>query len=161
VIYIENGTSRKTLTENIPFLQAYQGNSCFYCGESIPSNNEHVDHVLPRQVVEHDHIWNLVLAHEYCNLQKSDRVVGDHYIKKLIARNENIMGSNHPMKKDIENELGATPKKRSDTIKFHYDRVSKILNHNYWGGDSGYSPSNDPFYSKLITVLNNQTPYSS
>jgi len=158
VIYIENGTIRKNLTQNIPFLQAYQGNSCFYCGELIQKNHVHVDHVLPRQVVEHDHIWNLVLAHEYCNEQKSDRVVGNHYIEKLIARNENIMGSNHPMKKDIEIELGETPKKRSDTLKFHYDRVCKILNRNYWGGDSGYSPNSDPFYRKLITLLNNKNP---
>lgn len=154
-IYIKNATSRKNLTGNIGFLQGYQGNTCFYCGEPIPAGKSHVDHVLPRQVVQHDHIWNLVLAHEYCNEQKSDRIVGDHFAAKLIARNENIMGSNHPWKKEIESELGGTPKRREEAVKAHYARVGQILNWTYWGGDSRYSPDSDQFYKKLITVLNN------
>ena len=66
----------------------------------------HVDHLLPRQVVLHDEIWNLVLAHGFCNENKTDRLVGEHFIEKLIQRNENIMGSNHPWKKKIEQAFG-------------------------------------------------------
>ena len=153
-IYIANGYSRCDITRNTPFLQGYQGNRCFYCAEPI-STAVHVDHVLPRQVIQHDEIWNLVLAHEFCNLQKEDRLVGEHYIKKLIARNENIMGSNHPWKKKIATALGATPAQRARTTRNHYQNVCTILNWNYWGGNADYNPGSDPFYSNMITALNN------
>jgi hypothetical protein len=99
---------RKPLSNNIPFLKGYQGNVCFYCGEHIDDSDIHVDHVLPRQVVRHDEIWNLVLSHSLCNLHKDDFLVSKHYLEKLILRNENIMGSNHPWKKKISETLGAT-----------------------------------------------------
>lgn len=155
LIYIENGYERKNITDNIPFLQGYQGNTCFYCSELIDSTDIAVDHVLPRQVVYHDEIWNLVLAHNLCNGYKTDRLVGPHFIQKLIARNENIMGSNHPWKKRIEAAIGATKTARSRTVKEHYTRVGQILGHNYWGGAPGYSPESDPFFRRMITVLNN------
>ena len=49
--YLANGHKRKSLTSNIPFLQGYQGNACFYCSEPMVPDDIHVDHVLPRQVV--------------------------------------------------------------------------------------------------------------
>ena len=155
-IYLAGGYARKDLTPNIPFLQGYQGNRCFYCGEEI-SDTVHVDHVLPRQVLHHDEIWNLVVAHEFCNLQKKDRLVGPHFVRKLIARNENIMGSNHPWKKKIIVALGATPAARARRTDAHYKNVTEVLRWNYWGGAPGYSPASDPFYSRLITVLNNKS----
>ena len=155
-IYLSDGYSRRDLTGNISFLQGYQGNTCFYCRENIPEHDIHVDHVLPRAVIQHDEVWNLALAHSFCNLQKSDRIVGEHFIRKLVARNENIMGSNHPWKARISAALGATPTKRRQTTMEHYSNVCNILNWNYWGGHDNYSPNNDPFYSRLITVINNR-----
>ena len=76
-------TTGPPLTPNIPFLSGYQGNACFYCCEPMP-DNIHVDHVLPRQVIQNDEMWNLVLAHEECNLLKSDKVVAPHFVEKLI-----------------------------------------------------------------------------
>lgn len=154
-IYLKDGYSRKTLTNNIPFLSGYQGNTCFYCGEQM-DGNIHVDHVLPRQVVNHDEIWNLVLAHGDCNLLKSDRLVGEHFIRKLVARNENIMGSNHPWKAQIQVALGTTSKRRTINLRHHYDNVKTVLGSYYWGGSDSYSPETDPFYRRLITVLNNR-----
>lgn len=154
-IYIANGYSRRDLTPNIPFLQGYQGNQCFYCSEPI-NDAIHVDHVLPRQVLQHDEIWNLVLAHEFCNLQKEDRLVGEHFVQKLVARNENIMGSNHPWKKKIVAALGTTPAQRAKATREHYGNVCNVLGWNYWGGRADYNPKTDPFYSRLITVLNNK-----
>jgi len=154
-IYLKDGYNRKTLTNNIPFLAGYQGNTCFYCGEKM-GNDIHVDHVLPRQVVNHDEIWNLVLAHSSCNLLKSDRLVGEHFIIKLIARNENITGSNHPWKAKIYNSLGTTPKRRSSSLKRHYDNVKTVLGNYYWGGADSYNPKSDTFYRRLITVINNK-----
>jgi hypothetical protein len=88
-IYLASGYSRKDLTPNVPFLQAYQGNRCLYCGEEL-LGAINVDHVLPRQVLQHDEIWNLVLAHEFCNFLKEDRLVGRHFVQKLVARNETL-----------------------------------------------------------------------
>ncbi|MEK6482019.1 HNH endonuclease domain-containing protein [Catalinimonas sp. 4WD22] len=154
-IYLLNGYQRTDLTSNIPFLQGYQGNVCFYCGEAIESHDVHVDHVLPRQVLQHDEVWNLVLSHSHCNVSKSDKLVGNHYLEKLIKRNENIMGSNHPWKKKIEITLGNTPKGRRKALSKHYENVKSVLGAYYWGGVEGYSAEQDAFYRKLITKLNN------
>jgi CRISPR/Cas system Type II protein with McrA/HNH and RuvC-like nuclease domain len=116
----------------------------------------HVDHVLPRQVVFHDEIWNLVLCHSTCNLLKSDKLVAEHYVMKLVARNENIMGSNHPWKHKISGQLGARSQDRSATLRRHYKNSRAVLGPYYWGGTQGYTPANDPFYRRLITRLNNQ-----
>ncbi|KAA9327228.1 HNH endonuclease [Hymenobacter busanensis] len=155
-IYLLNGYHRTNLTANIPFLEGYQANTCFYCGEPMAAGGVHVDHVLPRQVLHHDEIWNLVLAHQDCNLSKSDRLVGEHFIQKLIARNENIMGSNHPWKGKIERELGSSPAQRAKSLRKHYDNAKEILGAYYWGGAAGYNPEADSFYRKLITRLNNK-----
>jgi hypothetical protein len=153
--YLAQGYKRKSLTSNVPFLQAYQGNACFYCGEPMAAEDIHVDHVLPRQVVHHDEIWNLVLAHGICNEHKQDRLVGLHFMCKLIARNENIMGSNHPWKARIASALGATAHARGMELRRHYEQVKLILGADYWGGSSSYRPEADPFFRRLITVLNN------
>ncbi|MCL0043189.1 HNH endonuclease [Dehalococcoidia bacterium] len=155
--YLQNGYDRKPLTHNKPFLQAYQGNVCFYCGDDLASNI-HVDHVLPRQVVNHDEIWNLVLSHDFCNTQKSDKLVARHFIDKLIARNENIMGGNHPWKSNIERMLGTDPVARGKTLEKHYDQVQTVLGSNYWEGSS-YNPETDPFYRRVITLLANDTKH--
>lgn len=154
--YLINSHSRTALTNNIPFLQGYQGNTCFYCGEPIIGGDCHVDHVLPRQVIQHDEIWNLVLTHSLCNEDKSDKIVGNHFIAKLYARNENIMGSNHPWKHKISAALGKTPNERKTTLLKHYENVKQVLGKYYWGGSMNYNPSTDQFYKKLITVLNNK-----
>jgi len=154
-IYLAAGYERKALAPTIPFLEGYQGNVCFYCGEPL-DGDIHVDHVLPRQVLNHDEIWNLVLSHSHCNMLKSDRLVSDHFITKLILRNENIMGSNHPWKAKIASALGTTPRARAKMIQYHYDNVKLALGSNFWGGSDGYNPATDTFYRRLITELNNK-----
>ena len=134
VIYLSSAYKRRTLTGNVPFLQGYQGNTCFYCGLEMLPGDIDVDHVLPRQVLHHDEIWNLVLAHRACNLQKQDRLVGEHFILKVIARNENIMGSNHPWKKQISETLGASPAARAKKLYWYYENVKAALGLRYWGG---------------------------
>ena len=150
--YLANGYDRKPLTGNIQFLAGYQGNICFYCGH--PMDEVHVDHVLPRSIVEHDEIWNLVLAHDHCNEMKTDLLVGPNFIEKLIQRNENIMGSNHPWKFKIQKMLGKTPAKRKTSLENEYEKVQIVRGRAYWGGDKHYNPETDPFYQKLITKLN-------
>ena len=155
-IYIRNGYERTNITNNIPFLQGYQGNVCFYCGEKIIAGDIHVDHLIPRQFILHDEIWNLVLSHSICNLHKNDALVGKHYLEKLLARNENIMGSNHPWKKKIADSLGFTPKKRASSTWLHYENARIALHNNYWENSPNYNRETDPFFKKLITKLNNQ-----
>lgn len=155
-IYIKKGYERTSITHNIPFLQGYQGNACFYCGEAIKDDDIHVDHVLPRQAIKHDEIWNLVLSHSICNMHKSDALVGVHYMEKLIARNENIMGSNHPWKGKIARALGTTSSKRAKTLWKHYEDVKIILHNKYWENSPNYNRETDPFFKKLITILNNK-----
>jgi hypothetical protein len=113
-----------------------------------------VDHVLPRQVINHDEVWNLVLAHSHCNSLKSDLLIGTHFIEKLIKRNENIMGSNHPWRGKIQAQLGNTPAKRSSSLLRHYENVKTVRGSSFWGGVPTYNPETDPFYRKLITKLN-------
>jgi hypothetical protein len=154
--YLKSGYPRKNLTRNAPFLQGYQGNTCFYCGAEMSLNNRHVDHVLPRHIINHDEIWNLVLAHDLCNEQKSGKLVSQHFLTKLITRNENIMGSNHPWKSKIAQGLGATPEVRKSTITLHYENCRTVIGSNYWGGSDGYNPETDGFYRRFMTVLNNK-----
>ena len=105
------------------------------------NNDIHVDHVLPRQVVNHDEVWNLVLAHGDCNMMKSDKLLGPHFIDKLIARNENIMGSNHPWKSKIQRMLGKTPAKRKASLKEEYEKVKIARGHAYWGENKSFNRS--------------------
>jgi len=154
-IYLQKGYQRKDITKNIPFLNGYQNNICFYCSEQMDLDETHVDHVLPRQVINHDEIWNLVLSHRFCNLQKSDHLVGPQYIEKLIARNENIMGSNHPWIKKINEQLGKSAIARRRKLENEYDKVRIVLGRNYWRGTERYSAESDPFYRSLITKMNN------
>ena len=158
-IYLQSATERKNLTTQIPFLQGYQGNICFYCGESLNNTATHVDHVLPRQVLNNDEIWNLVLSHDHCNLSKLDTIVGLHYVEKLHKRNENIMRSNHPYKKKIELALGSSEERRKSKLMLHYENIKNVIGHNhYWGGIKNYNPETDPFYRKFISQM---TSYKS
>ena len=153
--YLFRGTERKPITKNIPFLQGYQGNVCFYCGGEMITGDIHVDHVLPRQVVQHDDLWNLVLAHRLCNERKSDSLVPTHYMKKLIARNENIIGSNHPWKRKLIVQLGVTATERASESMRHFESVKVVLGESWWETEN-YNPAIDPFYRRLITVINNR-----
>ena len=154
-VYLIKGYDRTNITKNRPFLQGYQGNLCFYCAEKLMEDNIHVDHVLPRQFIQHDEIWNLVLSHSLCNLDKSDSLVGKHYLQKLLARNENIIGSNHPWKRKIIEALGMTPVKRAKSLWNHYENARIVLRYKYWENSPDYNRENDPFFKQLITKLNN------
>lgn len=154
-VYLVSGYDRTNITKNVPFLQGYQGNLCFYCAEKITNDDIHVDHVLPRQFIQHDEIWNLVLSHSLCNLDKSDSLVGIHYLQKLLARNENIIGSNHPWKKKIINALGNSSTNRAKNLWKHYENARIVLRNKYWENSPNYSRENDPFFKQLITKLNN------
>ena len=76
-------------------------------------------------------------------------------MEKLVRRNENIMGSNHPWKQKIRDQLGATGSARKVALYREYTNVKEVLKGWYWGGVPGYNPESDMFYRRLITKLNN------
>lgn len=150
--YLQGGYPRTDVTGMIPVLNGYQKGICFYCGEPMEGLECHVDHVLPRQVLQHDDVWNLVLAHAVCNQQKSDALPDRAYIDKLIVRNEHFIASNHPIKDELVRTLGPTPTARLRFMDATYDRIRSAIRVT-WAGIPGYRPDIDPFYRSLIRSL--------
>ena len=152
LIYLEKGYTRTSLSPVIPVIQGYQDGRCFYCGELLSDTGIDVDHVIPRQVIYHDELWNLVLAHSFCNNQKSDMLPERTYIEKLIDRNERLIASMHPIKETMILTLGTTPElRRKTTLKIYNDAL--IVVPVTWEGTRGYNPATDPFYKSLVRSI--------
>lgn len=124
--------SREDLTHLIPTLSGYQRDRCFYCDKEL--DDPVVDHVLPHSLVRHNQIWNLVLADDHCNANKSDRLPTEAMIDRLIQRNEAIIKSDHPLKESIIEDLGSPAQARSEAVKAEYKRCRK-MSPRVWGGD--------------------------
>ena len=153
-IYLQDGYGRKNITVNIPVLNAYQKGICFYCSEEMKNEDVNVDHVIPRQFINHDEIWNLALAHNICNSRKSDALPAVSYINKLIDRNEHFIKSNRPIKHKLISQLGNTEKDRKQYVLRIYDDAKKVLAP--WVGIKGYNAETDPFYRSFIRNYINQ-----
>lgn len=151
-IYIERGYERRSVTHMRDVLHGYQQGRCFYCGELIPAGTGHVDHVIPRQVIQHDEPWNLVLAHALCNEQKSDLLPSERSIALLVARNEHLIASNHPLKQQLIAQLGRTPEQRSRTVMEAYEDARRVIPHT-WEKVRGFDPSTDVLYQTIIRRL--------
>jgi 5-methylcytosine-specific restriction endonuclease McrA len=147
--YLERGYARTNITHVIPAIAGYQDNLCFYCGESLLDADIDVDHVIPRQVIHHDEVWNLVLAHRFCNNQKSDLLPGLAYIEKLVVRNERLIASNHPLRENFIGKLGVKAAQRRTYILEAYKDAERVLG-NTWEGVRGYNPANDQFYKSFV-----------
>ena len=141
-MYLQRGYERTNVTHLRPVLNGYQQNDCFYCGETMSDGEVHVDHVIPRQVIQHDEVWNLVLAHRFCNLQKADNLPDRRYIEKLIARNEYFIASNHPIKQKLIAALGNTQAQRRETVLRQYRDAEAVIGVT-WEGIRGYSLEHD------------------
>ncbi|MGI6663192.1 MAG: HNH endonuclease [Bacillota bacterium] len=150
--YLERGYKRTNITDLVPALQGYQDGICFYCGEHMQDDDIHVDHVIPRQLVRHDQVWNLVLAHAFCNQQKSDALTERYYIDKLIERNEALILSNHPLKRKLITQLGNTPVARRNHVLRVYEDARVALRYT-WEGIRGYNPATDPFYKSFVRSI--------
>lgn len=59
----------------------------FYTGEILEENDITVDHVIPWSFLHSDDLWNLVLTSRSNNSSKSNRVIGEEFIRKLKTRN--------------------------------------------------------------------------
>ncbi len=108
---------RVGITRLRPALQGFQHARCFYCKEPLVESDVHVDHVFPFSFMTRaqwddapdlNAPWNLVLACSSCNLQKSNRRPTEAEVRQLIARNERIIASPHPLKRTLELTMGVT-----------------------------------------------------
>lgn len=150
--YLEQGYKRTQISGLAPVLNGYQNDSCFYCGELMSDNETHVDHLIPRQLVNHDEVWNLVLAHSFCNEQKSDALPDSYYVEKLIERNEFFIMSKHPLKKKLIAQLGNDPASRRRHTMRVYEDGRTVLRYT-WEGIRGYNPATDPFYKSFVRSI--------
>ncbi len=151
-VYLTRGHDRRSVTHLRPVLHGYQQGRCFYCGEAIPVGEGHVDHVIPRQVIHHDEPWNLVLAHALCNVHKSDLLPSLRSIALLVARNEHLIASNHPLKQRLVAQLGGTPERRRWTLLKTYEDAAKIIPHT-WEDVRGFDPTTDRLYQAVVRRL--------
>ena len=153
--HILTKVQRSNLTNLIPTLNGYQQNRCFYCGEEL--YDIHVDHVIPRQALLHDEIWNLVLAHGMCNLDKQDYLPPPRYIDNLIERNEFLIKSLHPIKDTLIRQLGNSPAQRKSKIIKEYQYAKGKIGRE-WPRKGRYDPSKDQFYRGWVRYLGKNVP---
>lgn len=75
-----------------PELERFQ-DGCFYCVSPMDAGRAttratHIDHFVPWSATMNDCVENLVLAHERCNLRKSDRTPGSALARAWLGRIE-------------------------------------------------------------------------
>ncbi len=156
MVYRTKGHDRVDITSTRPVLNGYQNGYCFYCGELLgvdcaDTSSIHVDHVIPRTFLQHDDIWNLVLAHDSCNLAKSSLLPELPYLDKLYERNEYYIASNHPIKRHLVEQMGETPIKRRAFLERTYREAERILIH-VWPGMPGGLLRTNPLASLRLTA---------
>lgn len=101
---------------------------CFYCDAELePGKCTHVDHVLPYDYVGDTDLWNLVLACQRCNCEKSGSLPPKQYVIRLKERNSRYRGQS----RSLETSLGTLGDEYD--IEWHYANAYK---HGYppWSG---------------------------
>jgi CRISPR/Cas system Type II protein with McrA/HNH and RuvC-like nuclease domain len=96
---VETISKRESLSKYLEILTRYDNESCFYCGKAIKNEkrNIHVDHFIPWSFIQNDNLWNLVIACQKYNIQKSDKIANEQYLDHLLIRNQELS-------KEIEDE---------------------------------------------------------
>ena len=127
---------RKPVTGTIPALIGFQYGRCFYCHDFIDEVGPfiHVDHVYPFSLMTRmswsgpdlNSLWNYVIAHDTCNLQKSNSLPSEQTVRRLIARNEAVIGSPHPLRRTFELILGNRASQRMNFYS-HLNAAAHLL----------------------------------
>ena len=145
---------RKPITSAEPALNGYQKGRCFYCNKEIlltAKKGEYgaceVDHFFAHDFYvktfyrfinsslgeEVDRIWNLVLACEKCNKQKSSNLPNKdqnskfpNYLQKLHDKNNALIRSPLPLKESIMQDTGSTEKDRVTFLNKIYKELFTI-----------------------------------
>lgn len=118
---------RANVTSARHALAGFQHGRCFYCHTVLTSleRDVHVDHVLPYSWMrtgswrgpDLNAVWNLVVACAGCNLAKSSRRPTEPELHRLVARNEAIMGSPHPLKRTLQLTMRAPAGREANTAE--------------------------------------------
>jgi 5-methylcytosine-specific restriction endonuclease McrA len=146
--HFQHRTKRTNIAKFSDILCAYQDDRCFYCEQEIYDKNQ-VDHVIPRKIIQHDHVWNLVLAHETCNQEKSDKIPSKRFIEKLIKRNEDVMESEHPLKEKMKLEVGADAPLRRAQVEQAL-KLTEKWNLGIFDGSGTISLQDEFLYNKIV-----------
>jgi 5-methylcytosine-specific restriction endonuclease McrA len=145
---------RENITSAKPALNGYQEGKCFYCNEEIILDAKRkevgaceVDHFFAWDFYkrtfygdietslgkEVDRIWNLVLACERCNRQKSSNLPNKdqnskfpNYLKKLHDKNNALIRSPLPLKESIMQDTGLTETDRVSFLDRTYNKLFSI-----------------------------------
>lgn len=144
-------TKRTNITGIVTVIEGYQQGRYFYCGHNLYDVN--VDHVIPRQAIGHDQVWNLVLAQKSCNEDKSDFLPSVSFIENLIARNEYYIASSHPLKETLISDLGKTTIARRANVLKEYGYAKRKIQR-FWRASENCDPSADAFYKLLVNYNN-------
>lgn len=89
---------------------------CFLCNKVIEETPS-IDHVIPWSYLYSDDLWNLVFVHKSCNASKSNRVPDESLIKKLEARNRNLLKLLGDMKKTDKHFHELVLAERENTVQ--------------------------------------------
>lgn len=96
--------------------------SCFYCSSKLLQGRcTHVDHVIPYDYVGDTELWNLVLACQKCNCEKSGHLPPEQHIMRLQERNEEYRGQIKKLEKSLtELEYGGYD------VCWHYNNAASF-----------------------------------
>jgi 5-methylcytosine-specific restriction endonuclease McrA len=152
--YLQNKGKRTNLTRLAPLLKGCQNGKCFYCGEDLGTEHTVVDHFIPFQIIRHNEVWNLVVAHKLCNDLKSDRIADQKYFHKLFLRNEDIINAKSPLEIESQllRDLGRKSSLRYAKMYQQYEDARSIVRE-AWTLRPGYDPETDPFFRKVIRTM--------
>lgn len=129
-------TGRVSLTSVRPALSGFQHGRCFYCHSllSAESRAVHVDHVYAFSLMTRtswggpdlNGVWNLVAACQGCNLSKSARMPRGNEVERLLARNDAIAGSPHPLRRTLERTMATPSGAPATTSADRYEFVRRV-----------------------------------
>jgi len=130
---------RVALTSVRGAIAGFQHGRCFYCRQEFEQLDAdiHVDHVFPFSWMntgswrgpDLNHVWNLVLSCGPCNLAKSNRLPTSDEVELLLARNDAIAGSPHPLRRTLEITMCATDTTPETRARKRRDFVSAVWSH--------------------------------
>ena len=116
VVQGSNVGRRRAISKTRPSLTGFQEGLCFHCKQTLlgAARTPHVDHVIARAYVERnflksdfwrgvdiDGVWNLVVSHAHCNIEKRDKPPTAKMLQDLRERNDLAIRSNVPISQTI------------------------------------------------------------
>lgn len=149
----DTNLKRTDITSARNALNGYQKGKCFYCFRDIhvTDHNVHIDHVFPHMLkqrfraenipVNLDGVWNLVMACQDCNLEKSDQRPHFRYIERLYRRNEFFIASHHPLRETLINQTGVLEATRRSFLIGLFEQLTVLGKMQNWRAYEEFDPA--------------------